>query len=231
MALVQLSGIISNIKGSIGGTTFSNNRAGITAKKRITQSRSLNSKQAAELNNSIAVTVAWNALTYSQKNVFNLYALANAYTDRYGVVKTLTGFQWFKQLSQASNYFTGSQLTSPPAYSVPPAIPTFTVTLNPTTIILDWSTPINPALINIYCYTTPPVKAQAQVQRSAYRLTDIRSVDYTSSFDITDKWNDAHGMDYASLAASGLFNISVLMYAIDTTSFNNGTAQTANGHL
>ena len=124
MALIQPSELFSNIKGSIGGTTFSANRAGITAKKRIVQGRLLNSKQAGALNDSLATTAAWNALSYSQKNVFNLYALANTYTDRYGVIKPLTGFQWFKQLSQASKFFTGDQLTTPPTYSIPAALPT-----------------------------------------------------------------------------------------------------------
>ena len=231
MALVQLSGIISNIKGSIGGTTFSQNRAGTTAKKRITQGRLLNQKQSGALNTAVAVTVAWNALSYSQKNIFNLYALANAFTDRYGVVKQLTGYQWYKMLSQNSQYFTGSQLTSPPTFSIPSALPTFTLYTEHDGLRVQWSTPIDTTDIYVYCYTSAPTKQQARVQRGSYRLTDVRALDTSSFFNITSAWSAAHGIDYLSIAASGNFNISALFFAVKKSSFNTGIAVTASAPL
>jgi hypothetical protein len=225
MALIQLGVIVTNIKGSIGGTTFSMNRAGLTAKKRLVGKRLANANQLASLNDSMAVTVAWNSLSFSQKTDFNNYALANAYTDRFGVTKQLTGFQWYKQLSQSSMFFAGSQLTAPPPYSIPPALPTFALFVEDDGIRIVWSTPIDTSLVYVYCYTTKPTRGQARTQRGLYKLTDIRSLDYSSSFNITDAWNNAHGMDYASLTEAAQFNINVMMFAIDRTSLNNGIAQ------
>src|SRR5271156_6509103 len=111
MALIQLSGIVSNIKGSIGGTTFSSIRAGTIAKKRIVGKRLLNTSQAIAINNSLLSTFAWNNLSNANKVLFNNYALANASTDRYGITKQLTGYQWYKLLNQNSLYFTDSNLT------------------------------------------------------------------------------------------------------------------------
>ncbi len=231
MALIQTSELVSSIKGSVGGTTFSVNRAGLTAKKRLVGKRLPTQKQSSALNDSVASTVAWNALTYSQKNVFNLYALANEYTDRYGVVKPLTGYQWFKQLSQSSFYFTGSQLTVPPTYAIPDALPTFDLFIEFDGIRVQWSTPIDTDNLYIYVYATPPVRSQARVQRGAYRQLDVRDLDYSSFFNITDAWNEAFNMDFSSFTASASFNINVFIYAVQKTSFNSGIAQSLSGPL
>lgn len=231
MAIVQLGVIITNIKGSIGGTTFSNNRAGTTAKQRLVGKRLPNQRQASALNSSVATTVAWNALTSSQQNVFNAYALANSFTSRYGVTKLLTGFQWFKQLSQTSFYFTGSQLTVPPSYSVPGAIPTFTVSLSGSQIIVTWSTPVDVSTLYIYVYATPPLRGNARLQRGSYKLLDTRLIDLSSTFDITAAWEAATGLNYASVAPNAKFNLNVLMFAIDKTSFNSGIAQSGVGAI
>jgi hypothetical protein len=224
MALIQLGSLVSGIKGSIGGTTFSQVRAGTTAKKRSVGKRLPNTNQANALNNSMLSTNAWNSLSLADKTAYNDYAIANTFTDRYGVVKVLTGFQWYKQLSQSSFYFTSSQLTSPPPYSVPAALPSFTVFAESDGLRIGWSTPIDTSSVYLYCYTSSLIRGNARKQRSAYRLTDIRTLDYSSFFNITDAWSAAHNLDWATVAASGLFNVSVLFYAVSKTSFNNGIA-------
>lgn len=229
MALVQTSSLISSIKGSVGGTTFSVNRAGLVAKKRLTGKKSITSQQRAALNTSMAATHAWNALTFSQKGVFNAYALANEYTDRYGTVKPLTGYQWFKQLSQTSAFFTGNQLTAPPAYAIPAALPSFTVDMISDNISINWSVPIDPGDVYIYLYATAPTRGKAALQRGSYRFLDVRSLDVTSSFSILAQWNEAFGLTYESMTSGAAFNINVLIYAIDRTSFNSGIAVSATG--
>ena len=229
MALIQLSGIVSNIKGSIGGTTFSNIRAGTIAKKRLTGKRLLNTKQAAAINFSLLSTVAWNQLSNTNKVLFNNYALANSSTDRYGVTKQLTGFQWFKLLNQNSLFFSGSNISSPPAYAVPSPSPTFTIDVSGATIVVNWSTAFDSTNYYLYCYTTAPLRGNARLQRGAYRLTDVRSLDVTTSFDITAEWNSVHGLAFTSLVAHGTFNFNVLLFAVSKSSLVNGTAQTSVG--
>ena len=229
MALIQTSEMISNIKGSIGGTTFSMIRAGLIAKKRLVGKRILNSKQSAAINYSLLSTYAWNQLTNTQKNDFNSYALANSSTDRFGVTKLLTGYNWFKLLNQNSLFFTGSNITAPPAHSVPLPPPTFTVSPESDGIYITFSTPIDTANYYWMCYTTGPIRGNATLQRGAYRLTDVRALSLTGTFNIVSKWNDAHGLVYSSLITSAKFNINVMFYPIKKTSLVNGTAQTGIG--
>lgn len=231
MALVQTGVIISSIKGSVGGTTFSQTRAGLTAKRRSVGKRLPNSAQLAALNNSMSSTVAWNALSSDNKIAFNEYALANEYTDRYGVTKPLTGYQFYKQLSQASNYFTSEQLVSPPSYSIPDALPTFTVFINNDVIRIDWSTPIDTDVIYIQVFASAPTKGLSVKQRGAYKQLDVRDIDYSDSFFITSPWSNAFGMSYLTAASNAIFNINVQIFAIKKSSFNSGIAQFATGSL
>jgi len=231
MALITPSGLISSIKGSIGGTTFSNNRAGLTGKTRTVGKRLLNTKQAGALNKSTLITWVWNQLSPTVKSNYNDYALANTYTNRFGVTKALTGYQWYKQLSQTSVYFTGNALFEVLAYSIPAPLYTFSVTLDSSTMVITWSTPIDPSLIYLYCYTTAPTRSGARLQRGSYRMTDVRSYDVTSSFDIITAWEAAHNMVWADVASGATFNIGVLFYAVSRTSFNTGIAQTAYGSI
>jgi hypothetical protein len=224
MALVQLGTIITNIKGSISGTTFSNCRNGTVAKKRVTGKRLTTTKQADSLNTSKLITNAWNALSVLQQNDFNAYALANTFTDRYGVTKKLTGFQWFKQLSYASYYWSGTTLIIPPAHATPSALPSFTVSLNTTTMQFTWSTPIDPGTLYLLFFTSPPIKQNMLLSRSAYRLTDIRALSYGSTFNFTSAWEQAHGLTYSAIAASGKYNINVLVVPINKASFVSGNA-------
>lgn len=224
MAVVQLGVIVTNIKGSIGGTTFSNGRAGTIAKKRLTGKRVLTTKQHNALNNSKIITNAWNALSVVQQNDFNAYALANAFTDRYGVTKQLTGFQWYKQLSYAKYYWEASNLLAPPPYATPTALPSIGVALSSSSIVLNWSIPIDPTQLYLFVFTSSPIKGNSRLSRGAYRLTDIRALDYSSSFDITAAWQNAHNLSYSQTASLGKFNINVLVVPISKSSFVSGSA-------
>lgn len=231
MAIIQLGSIITNIKGSIGGTTFSSSRAGTIAKNRVHGKRAVSQNQANALNFSKIVTNGWNALTVAQQNEFNSYAIANPFTDRYGITKMLTGYQWYKQLSFAKYYWQGSNLNAPPSYATPLALPSFTVTLNSSQMLFNWSTPINPAQLFLYFYTSPPIKGNAKLSRGAYRLTDIRSLNYASSFNFTQAWQQAHGISYGALTGIGKFNVNVFVVPINRASYVSGINQSAVGSL
>lgn len=231
MALVQLGTIITNIKGSIGGTTFSNGRAGTIAKKRVTGKRQVSQASLNALSTSKLLTTVWNQLSAPLQAEFNAYALANAFTDRYGVTKQLTGFQWYKQLANANYYWNGTALSEPPAYATPDALPSASVFVESDGLRFGWSTPIDPDALQLFMFTTPPIKLQAALPRGAYRLTDVRSLDYSSFFEFTEVWEQAHGLNYTEIAAAAKFNINVLMVPINKNSLVSGLGVSALGSL
>lgn len=225
MARITYGTIVTNIKGSIGGTTFSTNRAGSIAKARVVGKRRLTHGQGVSLSSSMSVTNAWNVLSYSEKTAFNDYALVNTFTDRFGIVKTLTGYQWFKQLASASFYLVGTYLTAPPAYLFPSALPSFSVLSQAGQLVVTWSVPIDPSVTSIYVFATPPIRGMANNQSATYRLLDVRSLDITSSFDLASIWSSVFGIDLSSLPASSSFNVNILIMPIDKSSYVTGVAQ------
>ena len=229
MALIQLGPLISGIKGSIGGTTFSAIRAGIIAKPRLVGKRDISQKQRITLNESIAVTNQWNNLSASNKVLWNDYAVLNDFTDRYGVVKTLTGYNFFKLINTASFFVNGSYLSVPPAHAIPTALSSFTVATTSTDIIITPSLSIDPVTTGLEVFTTAPIKNTSVFKRGSYRLTPIGTIDYSVPFSIKTPWENTHNLDYISAYNGAEFNINVMLVPIDKSSFVTGAAQSAIG--
>lgn len=231
MAIVQLGPVVTGIKGSIGGTTFSANRAGTVAKQRLTGKRKMSISQAQAISFANQITYIWNQLPLANKELFNEYAIANTFTDRYGQTKQLTGFQWYKQLCQASGYFAGLGLTEPPAYSLPAALPAITFGFNGAVMLVEWAEPIDTGELYVDLYATPPTRGAAVTQRGLFRRLDIRSLDYSESFDIQSKYVDVFGDVFGTYDPAQRFNINVFAFPVSRTSYNNGTYQAATSQL
>jgi hypothetical protein len=80
-------------------------------------------------------------------------------------------------------------------------------------------------------YASPPVRGNAINQRGSFKQLDVRGLDLSTDFNITDAWNIATGLDYATIAANGTPNINIFIYAIDSTSFVSGVAQSTTGRI
>jgi hypothetical protein len=231
MALIQLGSIVTDIKGSIGGVTFSRNRSGITAKAKLVGKKATTQKQQIELQNNNLLRQQWQALTLTQKQVWNDYASLHTKTNRYGKVKSLTGFNWFVSIQNAWFYMYGSYLLIPPAYSYPAFLPTFGVTVNPSGIFVQWSTPIDSGNLDIFIFTSSPTRATASLTRGLYRLTQKGVIDYSTSFFITTGWEAAHNIVWSDIATSGKFFINIQIFAISKTSGLTGTSITSLGEF
>jgi hypothetical protein len=228
MAIIQLGSLISGIKGSIGGITFSSNAAGICAKQKVRKRKSVTGKQSLSLQNNNAAVAAWASLSLSNKNAWIAYASLYSKTDRYGVSKTLTGFNWFVSIFNASMYVNGTFPLVPPTYGLPASLPSFSVNVNSSDFIITFDSAIDDSLIDIMIYTTPPVRTSSELNRGLLRFTSKGTTDYTTSFSIKQGWEDAHGLLLSSLSSADNFNINTQIFAISKSSFITGTGVTAN---
>lgn len=231
MASIQLSSLVTDIKGSVGGTTFSRNRSGLTAKAKIVGKKNTTAKQQIELQNNTLLRNQWALLTLSQKQVWNEYAVINTKTNRYGTTKSLTGFNWFISVNNAWYYMYGVFLYIPPAFAYPAFLPSFSISVSPSGLIVTWSTPIDTGLIDIFIFTSSPTRATAHLTRGLYRLTGKGVLDYSNTFDITSFWELAHGITWASIASSGKFYINIQIFAIAKSSGITGTGVTSLGEF
>jgi len=230
MARVQFGTIVTNLSGSIGGTTFSRNTSGAIAKAHLVGKRRTTSKQSVSLSNSLFITNAWVALTPAQRSDFNAYASVNTFLDRYGNVKTLSGFQWFKNLAWNQFYLDASLPVAPSPYEIAAALPSFTFSASVGVMLVEWSTPIDVVTTDVMVFATPPIRGLSDKQRSTFRQLDVRSLDKEVSFDIANSWQSVFDIDLLSLSTSSKFQVSVLIYPVNKSSFVSGSSVFANSN-
>ena len=229
MARVTLGTIVTNLKGSIAGTTFSNNKSGLTAKSRLVGRRNQSTKALNALQNTKLSTVAWNQLSPGNKAEWNQYADTYTLIDRYGVTKTLTGYNWYIAINGLYYYYNGSSLLVPVGYQTPDALPVFYLDLTSTDMVVTWSTPIDTGTTEILLYATAPSRKRGVYNKSQYVQLDVRGVDVSSSFSILNEWEQATGLDYSLVQSGGTFNVNVLIVAVNSTTYNTGIGVTATG--
>lgn len=99
MANIKLGAIISDIQGSIGGTTFRRTPHGHSAynkqKKQLLSARSLNSRRIEIAN----IFQGWSKLSSNERNQINEKALLFQFPDKFGNMKNLTGRQLYTKLT------------------------------------------------------------------------------------------------------------------------------------
>jgi len=231
MATVQFSSLVTDVVGSVGGITFSRNKSGPTVKAKVVGKKNTTAGQQIQLQNNNALRNQWAALTLTQKQVWNDYATLHTKTNRYGRTKTLTGFNWFISINNAYYYVHGIYTTVPPAFAYPTFLPSFSLAVNPSSIILSWSTAIDTSLVDVMIYTTPPIRGSANLPRGAYRLTQKGSQDYTNSINLTGGWELAHKMNWSQISAGGNILINAMLFAVAKSSGITGTAVSSVGQF
>jgi hypothetical protein len=231
MALVQLSSIVTSIKGSVGGSTYSSTRSGTAVKARLTGRKSVSSKQLAALNTNKASLPTWANMGYGPRQNWNDYGSIYTFTDRFGRTKSMTGLNWFVMINYNRLFLGQTVTTSPPTYEVPSSLPVFYVVMSTTTMYVQWSTLVDDTTTDIMVFASPPSRSQAQYNRGKYLLLGRITADYTDNFDITALWETATGLSYSAVVGAGFCNINVLIVPVSKTSYISGLGQTATSQV
>ena len=87
MAIVTPSILFDNIRGSIGGTTFSQGRAGLIAKRKTVGRKNYTNKQANVIKIQSYVTGQWQNLDTIEQGLWNDYADLYDQVDSFGTTK------------------------------------------------------------------------------------------------------------------------------------------------
>ena len=125
MAKVQMGVIVTGLRGTIGGLTFSQNRTGPYCR---IWSRSANARTALQSDRRIIHTVnaqTWRDLDSGDQNDWNTWALLVEIPDPWGGHYHISGFNWYVKINnwRAS---VGKAPVDAPTLSDPPAAPTIT---------------------------------------------------------------------------------------------------------
>ena len=99
MAILKMGAIVTNIVGSIGGTTFKRNgNSNVIMNKPIgtSYSKLLLNKQ---LNGIRAIFQQWASITSVVRTAWNAAALLYTFPDKFGVMRNISGRQFFNKLN------------------------------------------------------------------------------------------------------------------------------------
>lgn len=141
--LVKLSTLISEARGSTGGTVFSRNRAGAYTRNRTKPVDPSSPKQNIQRTIMSGSVVAWRNLTADQRDLFNAKALSTSFTNRIGESFHPSGMNLFMRGHQLLLAVGRDGVTEPPvtpvrddkgtyiAYQVDPGLEIYTT-------IADW---------------------------------------------------------------------------------------------
>jgi len=122
MAKIRAGSLAGNIRGSIGGDTFSQNRYGTYVRRRAipTVVRTMYTEQ---VRNAFGVcSQAWQTLTYDQQEMWKTWAKENPITDKFGEQQILSGNCAFIKLNSRIVRLGYNWKPLPPGKTAPPNI-------------------------------------------------------------------------------------------------------------
>jgi hypothetical protein len=135
--MARITPTLGEITGSIGNLTFQKNFSGSIVRLRPRSGRSMSAKQYAAhqaLQNSVN---GWQNLSLANKDLWNTFAGVHTKTGPTGSVKKLTGFNWYTSINQNLGLISQPQISVPPFYESPPAVPFCELHLTPTQLLLE----------------------------------------------------------------------------------------------
>lgn len=202
MARIKVNTIVSDIVGSIGGTTFSNTRAGLVMKNKINR-RSVNSTSQ-QLCNNVMFTCqqAWLGLTTAQRSQWDYFANFYKVSQKGDKSRILNGHELFLKINfyrvtYGHSIFTDSQFIK---YDSEPII--CGLSLSGSDLHLVSSRTMVSSSEFIFCQVTPRMKISVFNPSNRYR-TIVFSTTNSDTFDISTPYYNIFG--YNPQAGDTLF--------------------------
>lgn len=226
MARIKFGLAISDIRGSISGTTFSSGTYGAYARRRAVPTNPNTAKQGAIRATFASLTSSWRNLTEAQRLTWITQAPNYTNLNSFGDNVPLTGQALFMRcnLNLASVNLSPISSALPPKTLIAPSMSFLSADVSAGEILLN-SRSATDSTTRLAIYVTPNVSAGINFfARSAFRFVDyITTSQASGNEDIAGKWEALYG---APLSVGMIGNkIAVYINAIDVEtgqSFNSG---------
>jgi hypothetical protein len=204
MARVLYTGILDDLKGSIAGTTFQHNASGRIAKGRSNQRFSSSVAQTGTQNNFATIAMRWRGLSVANRALWDAIALAHPRTDKWGVIKTLSGFQY--QLAANRNLLTiGQALQNAPAtYVSPLTVPAYTIAATSSALYFNFTAPpVNLTGYELLVFASPPTQSISPKSRVSRRLITMTTGGAVYAFEFLASYIAVYPLVWATLYTTG----------------------------
>lgn len=218
MARVEFGGGVVNIVGSISGNTFQSNRSGYIIRSRGFSRKNITFKQNQSLNDHQGMIYNWSLLSFANKLTWDGLAAATGKVNKYGQTKFLSGFNWYCSCNYARLLCGLSLLSSAPVATSPASVPTYTISLDSSGMVLVIDTPQTITDNYMIIRATPPIRNKTTSFRSQTKLIKCVQSDYWDDQDITSDWETATGLSYPPSAVANSFQIGFMIQSVNINS-------------
>jgi hypothetical protein len=196
MALALLGGGITDMRGSVGGNTFSRSKYGVTVRAKTSPVQPQSVHQTNSRGQLVTVSRRWSqVLTATERSQWNAFALTQPQTNRFGQVSYLSGHQWFNKLNSVALSITAfNYLNTPPGTGSYPSVIGLSITADIGTLAMDIDYSGSPGTGTPYVliYATNALSAGTYYVSSKLRLIGAQAaVDGTHS--IKSLWQARYG--------------------------------------
>lgn len=172
MAKIKTTAMVSEIRNSVAGTTFSVNGYGAYIRTKVTPTNPQTSYQQAQRQLLGALSSGWRSLTQAQRDAWNSAVGNFKQTDVFGDAQTLTGQTLYIMLNTNLSNAGEEVLDNPPSPQAIPAIAIAAVSAVVTGHVLTLT--IDPVAIpaehKLFVYATAPVSAGKSYLKNEMRL-------------------------------------------------------------
>jgi hypothetical protein len=192
-ALLVLGSVVTDIRNSIGGVTYSRNKGGAYSRARVAPINPRTPAQTIVRANFAANSKAWSSLlTAEQRTAWTNFAAANPLSNIFGASIIISGLAMFNKLNQTLSQVGEANITDPPAdLSVDAQAAVDTVSMDSTTptVTVNTGTQSAPNDGGYYIFGTRPLAPGRTPGNSDMRFIDFQPmVAAAVSVDITAKY-------------------------------------------
>jgi hypothetical protein len=211
MARVTYGALVTDLAGSIAGTTFQKNSSGAIARARAYTPVNPSIQQSDRQLALIQLVAKWATLTTTQKGLWNALAAAHNKINNWGHYTKLSGYQWF--ISYNLNAFTQDQgpWLTPEAYVLVDPVPAFTLYADADEFLIDFGAPVPFPGTYAGIYATVPMRQTSiKLRKSTFLLTCWATTN-TQYIDITALYEALFNISWADFYTSAECAIIVRM--------------------
>ena len=219
MALIQLSAVVSDIKGKIGGTTFKGGAGGSHVMQRKSYRKNATTNNSTPYILSITpkaainlCSQAWQGLTASQQKAWSANAVGSPYKNKLGQTKTYSGYVFFMSINvKLAMLNLAVQIIPPPlglTLSCGNVSGSYSIAIG--SVFYSQATPVTGSMV-LVVEMSRPLSTGRQAQVSDYKVVSKRVGVGSFPLDVTDGYLAAFG----EVLVGGV--IFIRSYMVNTT--------------
>jgi hypothetical protein len=215
MARIQYTGSVSEMKGSVAGSTFQRNASGTIVKSKNNQRFSSSVLQSLAQQRFTQMATKWNGISGSFKAEWQAMSGLYSRTDFYGRVKKLNGYQWFQLVNQNLSMIGASPQSEPYINFNPIALPLFQIDANVSTLDFRFSSPQDCSNYYVVLFATAPCSSVQQSSRIQRLFVKLFTGNPVGTVSFLNEYQNIFGIDWASIVDSGNFIVQINAFTIN----------------